>query len=231
MLEMTKCPTCGTERRVGAHCKPCQRDGATERRREWREKNPRLPRAAILTEEGRLCRTCGERKSDDCFGKDPRSKNGRAWRCKACALKQHAAWRAANPEHMRDQSRGEAKRRRKRNSEKERINQRKWHIKTKYGISTERAEAILADQGGKCPVCEMTISFTFDRVERSAAHIDHNHVTGSIRGILCSSCNTAIGKLKDSEMVLWRAILYLRQHRAQATASSTSTHPSASSMS
>lgn len=55
-----------------------------------------------------------------------------------------------------------------------------------------------------CPICH-------DDVLGEYARLDHDHVTGRIRGWLCDNCNTAIGKLKESAEVLQRAIEWIRK--------------------
>jgi len=44
-------------------------------------------------------------------------------------------------------------------------------------------------------------------------HIDHDHTTGVVRGVLCKPCNTGLGLLGDSEEGLSRALDYLREGR------------------
>ena len=43
-------------------------------------------------------------------------------------------------------------------------------------------------------------------------HVDHNHVTGKVRGFLCGSCNRALGLLKDSSSVIQKAFNYIKKH-------------------
>ena len=57
-------------------------------------------------------------------------------------------------------------------------------------------------QEGKCCICQKV---------PNELHIDHNHDTGKIRGLLCFNCNTSLGKFEDSEELLMQAILYLRE--------------------
>jgi hypothetical protein len=64
---------------------------------------------------------------------------------------------------------------------------------------------MLAKQRGVCAICK-----TEDPGPRSNHfHIDHDHATGKVRGLLCNNCNRGIGLLKDSPSVLLQAHLYL----------------------
>lgn len=65
-------------------------------------------------------------------------------------------------------------------------------------------QALMDAQGGRCAICDRTE----EEVGRSHA-LDHNHDTGEPRGILCTTCNSAIGLLWDSPDVLRRALTYL----------------------
>lgn len=65
-------------------------------------------------------------------------------------------------------------------------------------------QKMMDSQGGKCRICDRTE----EEVGRSHA-LDHNHDTGEPRGILCTTCNSAIGLLWDSPDVLRRALTYL----------------------
>jgi Recombination endonuclease VII len=180
--------------------------------RKWRELHPIIERPLLVTEEGRLCRTCNTRKPDSEFGKDPRSKNFRAWRCKECARAAHRRWADGNREHVRDTARASARKSRALEPSRSRLAVRKHNLKKKYGLSPEGAQSMLDAQDGKCGICELNISFTSDRVDTTAAHIDHDHDTGKLRGVLCSMCNTAIGKLKDSPVILRSALAYLAKY-------------------
>ncbi|CAB4187426.1 Recombination endonuclease VII [uncultured Caudovirales phage] len=78
------------------------------------------------------------------------------------------------------------------------------NIKKRYGISFSEYTNLFAMQNGCCAICGIHQA-NFKR----RLHIDHCHEKGTIRGLLCSNCNTAIGKLKDSPALLERAINYL----------------------
>lgn len=82
---------------------------------------------------------------------------------------------------------------------------RAYHLKTKYNISVDQYETMCKAQDYKCAVCKKpTIS------GRRLA-VDHCHQTGVLRGLLCPSCNSGIGKLGDSVDLLEAAIHYLKQ--------------------
>ena len=78
-------------------------------------------------------------------------------------------------------------------------------IKKRYGITPEKYDAMYAAQEGRCQICQKhQTEFT----KRLA--VDHCHTTGKVRGLLCSNCNTALGKFNDDIELFSRAISYLR---------------------
>lgn len=74
----------------------------------------------------------------------------------------------------------------------------------RYGISPEDQRSLLDSQGGGCALCSRVVG-----VPDSPACIDHDHNTGSVRGILCRQCNSALGTLGDSVEGLRNALAYL----------------------
>lgn len=83
---------------------------------------------------------------------------------------------------------------------------RRYNLKRCYGITPEEYDKMLREQGGTCAICRGTES-----VGRLA--VDHCHSTGKVRGLLCTNCNQAIGKLKDDAQLLRNAINYLEVSR------------------
>lgn len=73
-------------------------------------------------------------------------------------------------------------------------------LMAKYGISEEDYNFMLAFQNNACGICRTPQSEL-----KRAMSVDHCHKTGRIRGLLCSSCNTSIGLLKDSRELMHRA--------------------------
>lgn len=78
---------------------------------------------------------------------------------------------------------------------------RRSFLKTKYGISVENWRWLLAFQGGKCAICRGDFEET--------PHVDHDHVSGWVRGLLCTRCNTGLGQFEDDPERLVRAARYL----------------------
>ena len=73
---------------------------------------------------------------------------------------------------------------------------------TRYGISEERYNELLAKQGGVCAICLL-------QPEGKDLGVDHDHATGRIRGLLCVGCNGAIGMLREDPEIIERAAHYL----------------------
>lgn len=68
-----------------------------------------------------------------------------------------------------------------------------------YGLTPEALADLLDEQGGLCAVCR----------ERPAEHVDHDHLLGGVRGVLCFPCNAALGHFLDRPDLLRSAINYL----------------------
>lgn len=91
-----------------------------------------------------------------------------------------------------------------------------WPSKLKrlYGISVDEYYMLLAKQGGGCAICAARIPGMrhYKRNGRiEMFHVDHCHSTGKVRGLLCSSCNRAIGLLRDDPDLALRVSQYLSE--------------------
>lgn len=124
------------------------------------------------------CSKCREHKTLDEFHLSAKSSTGRASWCKACA---NSAIRASRKRTYIP------------------ANKRKWQLKTRYGLTPEAVDQMLAAQAGKCALCNMKIT---------KHHVDHCHNTGRVRGLLCHQCNIRLGGWDD---IAWRtkALVYL----------------------
>lgn len=93
--------------------------------------------------------------------------------------------------------------------------QRHYGLKRYYGITGEHYGAMLAEQKGLCAVCQKPETAVFNGAPKSM-HVDHDHVTGRIRALLCGSCNGMLGLAKDDPAVLRAAADYIEHHRQLA---------------
>lgn len=72
-----------------------------------------------------------------------------------------------------------------------------------YGLEAGEYDRRYKAQGGKCAICQVATG-AYRRLA-----VDHNHSTGTVRGLLCSPCNQFIGRLRDSPDAFLRAHKYL----------------------
>lgn len=72
---------------------------------------------------------------------------------------------------------------------------RNQNLKKRYGITVEQVDEMVEAVGGRCPGC---LRITEDW------HVDHNHDTGEVRGVLCGNCNRAAGLVGDNPAIMLR---------------------------
>jgi hypothetical protein len=75
------------------------------------------------------------------------------------------------------------------------------YLRRTYGMSVADLDAMLLAQHGVCAICQTA----------PAAHVDHDHQTDKVRGLLCFRCNAALGQLGDDPLVVRRAARYLER--------------------
>jgi len=79
------------------------------------------------------------------------------------------------------------------------------HLKRNYGITLNEYNQMLVEQGHRCKTCGTT--------EPGGKHgkfmVDHSHNNGEVRGLLCKSCNIALGEIKDNRQTLLNMLEYL----------------------
>ena len=112
-------------------------------------------------------------------------------------------WQQENPERLN------AYRRSRRLEPEVKRRERAGHLMRKYGMSIEQYDAMLEAQGGGCYIC--------GRAPRDdiSLHVDHDHSTGEVRGILCFRCNNALADFQEDTRLLRNAIGYLAAHTAK----------------
>ena len=109
--------------------------------------------------------------------------------CSACKTLRLLAFKKAEPERM-------ARYRTTSNRRK------------RYGLEPVAFAELLLHQNGCCAVCQS------DQWGKRGPHVDHDHVTGEIRGLLCHRCNTAIGLLQEDVAVINSVLKYLAVRQA-----------------
>ena len=100
---------------------------------------------------------------------------------------------------------------RSKSKKQQKLSDRRSNLRKAFGISIEEYEAMVLKQGGVCAICKGKPAL---RHGEARLHVDHDHVTGKIRALLCSKCNLGIGQFQDSVLLLHSAIAYLEMHHA-----------------
>jgi hypothetical protein len=108
-------------------------------------------------------------------------------------------WQQQNPDRVNASHR----RRRQADPEVTRLKDREGHLRRKYGLTLNMFEALVSAQLGNCAICGAN--------EDLNLHVDHDHRTNKIRGLLCGKCNKAIGLLNDDPDLLTAARNYLER--------------------
>ena len=142
----------------------------------------------------KTCSQCGVEKPLDAFYK--RSESGRyRYSCKVCT-NSRTMFRYHNVEGVKETHRKAS---------------RKSSLK-QYGLSLDDVKALLGSQDNSCAICgkELSISDEMKNISKIAC-VDHCHKTGVVRGVLCRSCNSGIGYLKDDLETVRSALRYLEK--------------------
>lgn len=108
-------------------------------------------------------------------------------------------WKQENPEKHKAQHNRRCKKRRA-----------DWYLENKYGISRAQHDAVFKAQGFVCAICKT------DAPPKDTWNTDHDHMTGKVRGLLCSNCNWMLGHARDDTGFLANAISYLQNPPANA---------------
>ena len=93
------------------------------------------------------------------------------------------------------------------NREKKILSERKRRLKNRYGLTEEQYQRLVARSGGVCECCGA----------KPATHVDHDHTTLEIRGLICNSCNTGIGQLGDTVEGVSKALHYLKNRKPESS--------------
>jgi hypothetical protein len=126
------------------------------------------------------CTKCGVEKPLSSYHKQKLGKNGLRADCKTCSLQSNKNWAKQNWEKRRN------------------IN-----LKCYYGFDFLQFKQMKDEQNNKCAICDIVFE------NEKHTHLDHDHATNKIRGILCNHCNRGLGAFKDSIQLLTKAIEYI----------------------
>lgn len=160
----------------------------------------------------KTCSKCGENKALTDFYKNPRASDGRRTDCKACVLadrraryevdadtlkERAAAYRREHPDRVAAARKARADK----DPDDYRRRNRAKHLR-KYGLTEESYDTMLAEQGSRCAIC---------RTDDPGRYwvVDHDHVSGTVRGVLCWHCNVGLGHFRDDAAALISAADYV----------------------
>jgi len=141
------------------------------------------------------CLICGISLTDDNWSVSRQKINSGC--CKKCDIEKTKKWVADHKEYRKEYEKNYVK-----NNIKKRRNAL---IKRKYNIDLETQDNLFLLQDGKCGICGRELNGT--------PNVDHDHVTGQVRGLLCRKCNTALGSFSDNIDILNNAISYLTKFK------------------
>jgi Recombination endonuclease VII len=193
MVACKLCPDCGVFRPAEFFTKDKRRrdglafycrDHARQRVRESKRRRLGPPKSRnvldrVVPEQHKWCPDCDTVKPLTEFPRSPASRTGRSSYCLLC--------HNIRGKESKDKVGGS----------------RTYHLKRRYGITAEEADAMLDAQSGLCAICRIA----------PAAHVDHDHETGAVRALLCFNCNGGLGQFKDDPDVLRLAADYVERHR------------------
>ena len=80
----------------------------------------------------------------------------------------------------------------------------------RYGITVDQYDKLLEQQNNSCAICQ---SIKVDKGRKRRLCVDHDHVTGKVRGLVCNRCNRAMGLADDSPELLVKMADYLYANR------------------
>jgi hypothetical protein len=84
-------------------------------------------------------------------------------------------------------------------------------LQRRYNLSLAEFQQMKESQNCRCKICSNELIFGKANKSENNARIDHNHLTGKVRGLLCHKCNSMLGMANDNVMVLSKAIEYLKE--------------------
>lgn len=143
-------------------------------------------RSTVVPHGSKICRHCQVSKPLSEFASHAGCKDGFRPECKGCTA---AYQKGKRPEYAG-------------------LVGRRYALKKNFGLTPEQYDEILAAQNGRCKICGSDKST--GRWDAGFLCVDHDHDTGKVRGLLCSTCNSGLGMFKDNLDLLEMAVKYLK---------------------
>jgi len=174
------------------------------------------------------CAICKEVLDFDRFGLDSHADDQKNSRCLECMRERVRQYRQENPDRVKESNRRRAAAKRagipkkvpvcpcgsklpspKRRycdpcmAERSTRSKKDSHLRRNRGVTLEWYEKTLLDQKALCAICCDPLDYSTN------THVDHDHTTGAVRGLLCNGCNIGLGYFQDSPARMAAAIEYL----------------------
>lgn len=181
---------------LNSRCRECDR--VSQHLRRYGEVRPKPPTPA---DGHKFCRKCGKELPVSCFFKHAKTADGLRGECIDCHYQRSKEWIAKNGSRHRELGRIRDAGRR--------LEQRNNYLRRTYGITHDQYLTLLSDQGNKCAICETILEID----DNTKCHIDHDHETNTVRGVLCGRCNMALGLVRESEHIVWCMSRYIATHK------------------
>jgi len=147
--------------------------------------------------QSKQCNRCKETKPATCFEYNPQQRDGMRATCRQCLAPANAK-----------RSRVYKAQQRANDPVKFRLVQRGKQYVRRYGLNEGDFERMNDTQNGKCAICANSPD-----PKKRFLDIDHDHKSGKVRELLCTNCNTGLGRFRDDPDILIKAVNYLLKHR------------------
>lgn len=139
----------------------------------------------------KICVKCQKQKWNNLFSKNPKHSDGLQSRCKNC-ISEYDSKRRRDPKQRRRES-----------------------LKLRYNILPDQFILMLKKQNGVCAICKQFEIKKDSNGQIQPLSVDHCHLTGKIRGLLCHNCNVLLGHAKNDPKTLREAANYVEQSQKQ----------------
>jgi len=141
------------------------------------------------------CSNCKEFKIEREFNKDRTNPDGLDYKCKSCNSNEaKQLWKSDK------------------GKQSQRLRSRKYELKRLYGITLDDYNNLLKKQNYGCAICGSQMKSKLGNL-----HVDHDHKTGIVRGLLCIQCNITLGMLREDSNRIKKVLQYLEYNTSKNT--------------